>query len=102
MDVASIMLKKRQDITAFEVNVEAERATEHPRVLTSAVIRYDITGHDIGEKALRRSIGLSATTYCPVQSMLSKTMPLKLTYRIFEGSSADERALVTSGEWTPE
>lgn len=102
MDVVSIMLKKRQDITAFDVDVQAERATEHPRVFTSAVIRYDVTGHGIGENALRRSIGLSAKTYCPVQGMLSKIIPLKLTYRIFEGASADERALVASGEWTPE
>lgn len=102
MDVMSIMRKKRQDVTAFEVAVEAERATEHPRVFTSAVIRYDVTGHDIGENALSRSIGLSAKTYCPVQGMLSKVIPLKLTYRIFEGASADDRALVASGEWTPE
>lgn len=102
MDVISIMRKKRQDITAFEVGVEAERAEEHPKVLTRAVIQYEVTGHGVSENALRRSIGLSSTTYCPVQGMLSKAMPIELIYRIYEGDSTEERTLVVSGEWTEE
>lgn len=100
MDVISIMRKKRQDVVAFEVGVTAERADEHPKVFTQATITYDVTGRDISESALVRSIGLSAKTYCPVQAMLAKATPLRLTYRIFEGESADSRTLVTSGEWT--
>jgi len=102
MDVVSIMQKKRQDITAFEVGVEAERADEHPKVLTRAVIQYEVTGHGVSENALRRSIGLSSKTYCPVQGMLSKAMPIKLLYRIYEGDSTEERTLVASGKWTEE
>ena len=102
MDVISIMQKKRQDITAFEVGVEVERTDEHPRVFTSAVITYEITGHDVGEIALRRSIGLSSTTYCPIQSMLSKAVPMRLMYRIYEGDSAGNRTFVVGGEWTEE
>ena len=102
MDVVSIMQKKRQDITAFEVGVQVERADEHPRVFTSAVITYEVTGHDVGEIPLRRSIGLSSKTYCPVQGMLSKTVPMKLLYRIYEGDSTANRTLVVSGEWTEE
>ena len=102
MDVISIMRKKRQDITAYEVGVEAERADEHPKVFTSAIVRYEVTGHGISENALRRSIALSSTTYCPVQGMLSKVMPIKLIYAIYEGDSTEERTLVVSGEWTEE
>jgi len=99
MDVISIMQKKRQDIAAFEVGVEADPAEEHPKVFSAAVIQYDITGHDISENALRRSIGLSSKTYCPAQGMLSKAMPITLRYSIYEGDSTEDRTLVVSGEW---
>ncbi len=102
MDVISIMRKKRQDVTAFAVSVEAEQADEHPKVFTSAVILYEVTGHDISENALQRSIGLSAKTYCPAQGMLAKAMSMRLTYRIYEGESVDDRTLVVEGEWTEE
>jgi putative redox protein len=100
MDVISILRKKRQEVTAFEVRVRAQRADEHPKVFTSAVIEYEVTGHGIQEAALRRSIELSAQAYCPAQGMLAKVMPMKLEYLIFEGDSQEKRELVTRGEWT--
>ena len=35
MDVISMLRKMRQDVTAYEVHVSAERATEHPKIFTS-------------------------------------------------------------------
>ncbi len=98
MDVISILRKKRQEITAFEVRVRAQRAEEHPKVFTTAVIEYEVTGHGIQESALRRSIELSAEQYCPAQGMLAKVMPMKLDYLIYEGDSKEERELVTRGQ----
>ena len=98
MDVISILRKKRQEVTEFEVGVRAQRADEHPKVFTSAVISYEVTGHDIQESALRRAIELSAQAYCPAQGMLAKVMPMKLDYLIFEGDSKEERELVTRGQ----
>jgi putative redox protein len=102
MDVLSILKKKRQEVTGFEVRVQAEKAQEHPKVLTDSVIIYEVTGRGIDEKAVRRAIGLSAERYCPVQAMLSKAMPILLTYAIYEGDSAEDRALKVEGEWSPE
>ena len=45
MDVISILQKKRQELTDFRVEVDAERADEHPKVFTEAVIEYHVTGH---------------------------------------------------------
>jgi len=100
MDVISILRKKRQEVTEFEVRVKAQRADEHPKVFTSAVIEYEVTGHGVQESALRRSIDLSAQQYCPAQGMLAKVVPMKLGYLIYEGDSKEERELVTRGEWT--
>jgi putative redox protein len=39
MDVISILKKKRQDVTDYEVKVHAEQADQHPKVnITSAAI----------------------------------------------------------------
>lgn len=100
MDVISILRKKRQEVTAFEVGVRAQRAKEHPKVFTRAVIKYEVTGHGIQESALRRAIELSSQAYCPAQGMLAKVMPMKLEYQIYEGDSKEKRELVTRGEWT--
>jgi putative redox protein len=99
MDVISILQKKRQEITGFEVRVRADRAGEHPKVFTKAVIEYEVTGIGVQESALRRSIELSAERYCPAQGMLGKVMPMTLTYSIYEGTTPEDRVLVTEGEW---
>lgn len=102
MDVISIMTKKRQQVEAFEVRVRAQRATEHPKVITEAVIEYLFTGHDIQEEAVRRSIELSARQYCPAQAMLGQILPIQLDYLIFEGDSTEDRDLVLKGRWSAE
>ena len=95
MDVISILQKKRQEISDFRVEVDADRADEHPRVLTEAVIEYHVTGKDVSEKAVMRAIELSATRYCPAQSMLAKVFPMALKFFIYDQSGD----LVVSGEW---
>lgn len=99
MDVISILQKKSQDVTAFEVDVHAEQAGQHPQVFTSAVIEYNVTGHNVKEAAVVRSIELSAARYCPAQNMLDKLMPIKLKYLIYEDQDNGERTLVKSGEY---
>lgn len=83
MDVISILQKKRQEITDFRVEVDSKRADEHPRVLTEAVIEYHVSGRDVNEKAVVRAIELSATRYCPAQSMLAQVFPMELKYFIY-------------------
>ena len=100
MDVISILRKKRQDVTDFEVQVDAPRAEEHPRVFTRATIEYLVTGHAVDEKAVRRAIELTAKSYCPAQAMLGQIMPIDLRYQIFE-EEGGEKTLVTEGEFVP-
>lgn len=97
MDVISILQKKRQEVTDFEVQVHAERASEHPKVFTSAVIEYFISGHNLDEAAVVRAIELSATRYCPAQAMFQNVFPMELKYHIYEDKGDGERELVKSG-----
>jgi putative redox protein len=91
MDVISILQKKRQQVTAFEVAVHAEQAAEHPHVFTRAVVTYRVTGHAVDEQAVLRAIELSVTKYCPVQAMLRKAFPMELKYEVYEdGGEKDQ------------
>jgi putative redox protein len=82
IDTISILKKKRQDVTAFEVQVHAERATEFPKVFTNIIVDYIVEGHNIEPAAVARSIELSVTKYCPAQAMLSKACKIEHKYSI--------------------
>lgn len=99
MDVISILEKKRQQVTTFEVKVHAERASEHPRVFTRARIQYLLTGHSIDPAAVLRAIELSATRYCPAQAMLSRVFPIDLEYHIYEAGQDGERRETHHGSY---
>jgi putative redox protein len=98
MDVASIMRKKRQRIERYRIAVTAERADEHPQVFTSIVVEHQIVGK-VSAEAVRRSVELSATAYCPVSAMLSGSVPIEHRYRLqrteSEASGEAELVLVT-------
>lgn len=99
MDVISILTKKRQQVTACEVLVHAGRAETYPKVITDTVIEYFVTGIGLDETALRRSIELSASTYCPAQAMFRQIMPIVLKYHMYEDLGNGERKLVKSDEY---
>jgi len=98
MDVLSILRKKRQDVTMFEVKVNAPRSSEFPKVFTSAVITYIVTGKDIEETAVLRAMELSANKYCPAQIMLGQVFPIDLHYEIYEEEENGQR-LTHQGIW---
>ena len=99
MDVISIMRKKRQEITAYEVSVQTDLAEQHPKVFTQASILYKVIGKEIDEAALRRAIQLSAERYCPAQGMLDKVMPIELRYEIYEANQDGEPTLRIEGRY---
>lgn len=101
MDTISILQKKRQDVTEFEVKFSADRAENHPRVFTHIRLEYLVTGHAVDEKAVQRAIQLSADRYCPAQAMLSQVVPIELVYKIFDAVEDGDHKLVAEGEYNP-
>jgi putative redox protein len=82
MDVISILRKKREDVTAYEVRVTGERADEHPRVFTSIAVTHIITGRHVRPESVARAVELSDTKYCGAGAMLSKTARITHTVEI--------------------
>jgi len=82
MDVVSILRKKRQNVTDFEVRVKGRRAEEHPRVYTDISVEYVVHGQDVDPRAVERSIELSETRYCSAMAMLRAVAQITTSYRI--------------------
>ena len=75
------------------------RSADHPKVFTRALITYVVTGTDVSEDAVLRSIELSITKYCPVQVMLAQAFPMELHYEIYEAEKDGLPRLVSQGIW---
>jgi putative redox protein len=84
MDVISILVKKKIDVSSFEVKVNADRAADPPKRITKAVLEYVVRGHGVDEASVRRAIELSVTKYCAVHATLKDSFPIALTYSIYE------------------
>jgi putative redox protein len=85
MDVISILRKKRQQVTAYQVRIHGSRADEHPQVYTDITIEHILTGHALSETAVAQAIELSETKYCSASAMMRKTAKITSTHRIIEG-----------------
>lgn len=93
MDVASILRKKRQSATGYRLALSGESREEHPRVFTTITVEHRVEG-EVDSEALRRSIELSATRYCPVNAMLSAAATIEHWYRLNDPELTGDAVLV--------
>jgi len=73
MDVISILQKKKQEVTNFEILLHGDRAADHPKVFTEITVEFVVTGKNLDPEAVNRAVELSETKYCSVNAMLRKT-----------------------------
>ncbi|MBP7999260.1 MAG: OsmC family protein [Chloroflexi bacterium] len=88
MDVISILQKKRQDVTDFQVQIDSDRATDHPKVFTHIRVHYVVRGRNIDPKAVERAVELSKDKYCSVSAMLSQAAQVNHTFEVVEEAMA--------------
>src|SRR5215472_16455803 len=93
MDVISILRKKRQQVTGYEVHVSGIRAEDHPMVFVEITVEHVVTGHHLQPEAVAHAIELSKDRYCGAGAMLGKVAHLTHTYRVVE--AAEPAALAT-------
>ena len=84
MDVLSILRKKRQEVSGFEVQLHADQAQDFPHVFTDITIKYIVRGRRVDPKAVERAIELSSTRYCSAQAMLEHAATITSTYEIVD------------------
>ena len=82
MDVVSILRKKRQNMSGFEIRIHGDRTTDHPKVFTDFELEYVVHGVDIDPAAVERAIQLSTETYCSAHAMLEKAAHIRTRFTI--------------------
>jgi len=81
-DVINILRKKRQQVTGYEVKVEAEQTTAPPQVFTQVRTHHIVTGSDVSPQAVAEAIRLSEEKYCSVGAMVKATAEFHTTFEI--------------------
>ncbi len=82
MDVLSILAKKRVKLDDFEVELEADRAEEHPKTFQNIRVKFIFYGDDVKEKDVARAIELSDEKYCAVAAMLRDHTSIETSFEI--------------------
>ena len=82
IDVVSILQKSRQDLVDCEVEIEAERAAEIPKVFTKIHVHFIVSGNDLDPKKVANAVSLSADKYCSASRMLEKAAEITHDFEI--------------------
>lgn len=85
-DVQSILEKKRQDVTGYEVVITGTRADDHPRKFTAFHINHIVHGRGVSSEAVARAIELSDTKYCSVAATVRPTAAITTSFEIVEAA----------------
>jgi len=80
-DVISILRKKRQKVTGYEIALRADQNSDPPAFFTRVEIQHRLRGQ-IDPEAVKAAIHLSETKYCAVGAMISKTAKIETTFEI--------------------
>ena len=83
-DVVQILKKGRENVTGCEVEVEAERATEDPKVFTKIHLAYKITGRGLSQAKAERAVTLSKEKYCSASIMLGATAEMSYSLEVID------------------
>lgn len=83
-DVVQILKKGREAVTGCEVEVEAERATEDPKVFTKIHIAYRVSGRGLSQAKAERAVTLSKEKYCSASIMLGATAEMSTSLVVID------------------
>ncbi|MDC0596967.1 OsmC family protein [Candidatus Pseudothioglobus singularis] len=84
IDVVTTLKKMRQDLSHLETKINAERATDHPKVFTDIHIQFILKGQNLDEKKVDKAITLSAEKYCSASIMLGETVTITHDFKVIE------------------
>ena len=84
LDVIQILTKKRQRVTRYEIEVEAEQHVGPPAVFTSIRLIHRVRGYGVSPEAVQQAIDLSHEKYCSVGVMLEKSAVIHHSFEVIE------------------
>ncbi len=84
IDVVTTLKKMRQDLSHCETKINAERATDYPKVFTDIHIHFIVKGKDLDANKVDKAITLSAEKYCSASIMLGETATITHDFKVIE------------------
>ena len=83
-DVKSIVTKMRLPVNKFEIELNSEKAEEHPKVFKWIQIKYKFWGDGLEDQTekIEKAINLSQEKYCPIAAMLSHSVKIEHRYEL--------------------
>jgi putative redox protein len=91
-DVITILRKKRQEVTSYEVRVEAEQRVGPPAVFSGIRLSHIVRGHHVDPHAVAQAVELSREKYCSVGAMLAPTVPIDHAVEVVEDTFVSGQA----------
>jgi putative redox protein len=83
-DVVLILKRSRQDVSACEVKLTAERAAVDPKVFTNIHMHFVVRGRNLKPSLVENALRLSREKYCSASRMLEKTAAISADFEIVE------------------
>ena len=83
-DIVMILERMREKVTALDIALEGERASEDPKVYTRVKLVYKVTGRKLKPANVERAVNLSAEKYCSATAMFAKSAVIEHSFEIIE------------------
>lgn len=83
-DVVLILKRGRHDVRGCEVRLEAERATDDPKVFTRIAFRFVVRGRGLRRETVERAVQLSHDKYCSASAMLARTAAIETVVEVID------------------
>jgi putative redox protein len=73
MDVLSMLRKRKKNIDEFNIELEAEKSPEHPKVFIKVKMIYKLKSPDATIDELNNIVTLSQDKYCGISAMFKRS-----------------------------
>ena len=87
-DVVHILEKGREAVEDCIVELEAERATDDPKVFTRVHMHFMVKGRGLAAKKVERAVGLSVEKYCSASAMIAKTATITHDFEVIDTATS--------------
>lgn len=85
-DVVHILERGREPVEDCVVELDAERATEDPKVFTRIHMHFVVTGDGLARSKVERAVQLSVEKYCSASAMLARTATITHDFEVIDTS----------------
>ncbi|PSW19216.1 OsmC family protein [Photobacterium sanctipauli] len=82
VDVVDGLKSAGQNITGCEAQITSERREQAPRIFTTANLHFVVTGHDLDEALVAKTVADSLEKYCSVCLMLGEGVEMTHSYEV--------------------